>query len=292
MENAINELVSLIMPGHTKINELNKKVLISIFNQTYQVLELCILLSGISKIDFDEWVSFIENNYGNKKNVQIIHKENKMSPGIARKELLRLSNGKFIVFADTDDILDKTLIEKKVNISKTNHVNVVFSNAYVFNDVNCEGKSLNSQRNYKLNFHLKLLFGNSIFSYMLNYLPNSGTLILKDNDTLDALNNYPIEKHEDFIFYSRLFKRNIKLALIDEPLISYYINNRTTTGNKLNSRLWHYYATKKIFPNEKNFKLFFITLIGTLAIMFIRIFHKFKKIRSTNSVFIYKKFKY
>ena len=290
MEYEFNELVSLIMPGHTKINELNKRVLISIFNQTYQVLELCILLSGISKIDFDEWVSFIENNYGNNKNVQIIHKENAISPGIARKELIRLSSGKFIVFADSDDILDKTLIEKKVKISKTNQVNVVFSNAYVFNHVKYQDKGLDFQRNYKLNFHLRLLFGNSIFSYMLNYLPNSGTLILKNNDTLDALNNYPTEKHEDFIFFSRLFKKNIKLALIDEPLISYYINNRTTTGNKFSSRLWHYYATKKIFPNEKNLKLFFITLIGTLAIILIRVFHRFKKIRNTNSVLIYKKF--
>ena len=77
---------------------------------------------------------------------------------------------------------------------------------------------------------------------------------------------------------------------IDEALIGYYINKRTLTGNRYRSRIWHYQAIKKILPNEKKLKLFFITFIGSLLIMLIRLFDRLKKIRHLNSTLIYKKF--
>ena len=113
------------------------------------------------------------------------------------------------------------------------------------------------------------LFPNSI-PLSINLIPNSGTLVRRNNFNKKIFFKYPFCKHEDFIFYIKLLNFAKCIALIEKPLIAYNVNRKTLTGNKLVSKIWHARAISKV-KKISFFRSITITLFGifiTLPIIF------------------------
>ena len=100
------ELVTVIVPIYNVKNYL-KQCLDSIINQTYSKLEIILVDDGST----DGCASICDEYAKADNRVHVIHKKN-AGLGMARNSGLEIANGEFVVYVDSDDWLEKNMVEK------------------------------------------------------------------------------------------------------------------------------------------------------------------------------------
>ena len=101
----MEDLITVIVPVY-KVEKYIRKCIESIINQTYKNIEIILVDDG-SPDDCGK----ICDEYAKKDNrIKAIHKEN---GGLsdARNKALDLTNGKYVIFVDSDDYIEKNAIE-------------------------------------------------------------------------------------------------------------------------------------------------------------------------------------
>ena len=275
------DLTSIIMPTCHKLLKTNKLCFEKSIKQNYRSIEFLILISGMNRREYEKIVNFL-----NKKNIynhklKTIYSLDKVGIGEARRKLLTLSQGEYIIFLDSDDLPIKGLIKKKVSISKKFNSNIIFSNAKVHNNKNFKSKKIILRNYYIYLTRFKKFFNAEIFDG-INLFPNSGTLIKRNKENNCLLKNYPICKHEDFIFYKRFIELNKEFTISNKYMISYNIEG-TSTSNKLKSRLWHYNCLVKEL-NRNKIKSAIYTIFGLSIILLIRFYFILTPYNKINSI--------
>ena len=103
----------------------------SALNQTYKNIELIIIDDGSTDIKTINILNSIRD-----KRIKVL-KTKRLGPSGARNEGIRNSNGKYILPLDSDDLIDKTYIEKAVNIMEEREdVGIVYCKAELFGEKN------------------------------------------------------------------------------------------------------------------------------------------------------------
>ena len=100
----MEDLITVIVPVY-KVEKYIRRCIESIINQTYRNLEIILVDDG-SPDDCGK----ICDEYAKKDNrIKVIHKEN---GGLsdARNKALDLANGKYVIFVDSDDYIEKNAI--------------------------------------------------------------------------------------------------------------------------------------------------------------------------------------
>ena len=100
--------VSLIIPVYNAEDYIDE-CLDSLVNQTYKNLEIICINDGSS----DSSVKHIEEYMKNYQNIVLINQENAGVVG-ARNVGIKNATGKYIMFVDSDDYIDLTMVEKMV----------------------------------------------------------------------------------------------------------------------------------------------------------------------------------
>lgn len=100
------KLVTVIVPIYN-VEKYLRQCLNSIINQTYNKLEIILVDDG-SK---DGCSNICEEYAKNDNRIRVIHKKN-AGLGMARNSGLEIANGEFVVYVDSDDWLEKDMIEK------------------------------------------------------------------------------------------------------------------------------------------------------------------------------------
>lgn len=99
-------MISVIVPVYNTSKYL-RRCLDSIINQTYKDLEIIIVDDGSTDVS-----PSICDEYDKKyNNVQVIHKDN-AGLGYARNSGMKVMNGKYVMFVDSDDFLQENMIEQ------------------------------------------------------------------------------------------------------------------------------------------------------------------------------------
>ena len=127
----------------------------------------------------------------------------------------------------------------------------------------------------------KKFFNAEIFDG-INPFPNSGTLIKRNKENNLLLKNYPICKHEDFIFYKRFIELNKEFTISNQYMISYNTEG-TSTSNKLKSRLWHYNCLVKEL-NRNKIKSAIYMIFGLSIILIIRFYFILTSYNKINTI--------
>ncbi len=103
------ELISIIVPIYNTQNFLNKCV-DSILNQTYRELEIILVDDGST----DESGKICDKYKLIDNRVKVIHKKNG-GVSMARNYGLKMINGEYVIFIDSDDWLENNMIETLYN---------------------------------------------------------------------------------------------------------------------------------------------------------------------------------
>lgn len=122
------DLISIIIPVYNAESFL-EKCIESILCQTYHNYEIILIDDGSQD---NSW-SIIRNYMNCRKNI-IGHRKKNEGANSARKKGIELAQGRFSMFVDADDYIDKHICEKLIRYTKDQKIDIVLSGiAKIFN---------------------------------------------------------------------------------------------------------------------------------------------------------------
>lgn len=112
-------VISIIIPVYNS-EEYLEQCLCSILNQTYNALEIICVNDGSS----DKSLEILKKYSSTDRRIKVINKENE-GVSIARNRALNEVTGKYLMFVDSDDWIDKDTCEIAINEINRNNIDLV-----------------------------------------------------------------------------------------------------------------------------------------------------------------------
>ncbi|AZA75738.1 glycosyltransferase [Chryseobacterium indoltheticum] len=201
----MNEKISIIIPYYKGENYIHE-TLKSVYDQTYQDFEVIIVNDGSERSALD----LIEKN-SDFKNLKIIHQENQ-GQSSARNNGVKSATGKYILFLDCDDLIDKKFLDKTHQIlSKNNEIRICYTKGKFFEKTDTEW----------------VLQPFNTFDFLIeNCIPITALIYKEDFEKVGGFDTQ-LNYYEDWDFWISLVEIGAKVHKIDEFLFFYRIRNTT-----------------------------------------------------------------
>ena len=208
------QLFTIVIPSYNRANSIARTIK-SVLAQTYNNLELIIIDDG-SKDN----TKAVVQEYLTDSRVRYIYQENAGAQE-ARNHGLRESNGKYILFLDSDDELLSSFTEKVVQKFESDD----FGAVYCLTGIHDKNGNMVPARNDYLD-------GNCYKEVLLQGYLTSTSFIAFKKSCFDVVGNwdkaFPASQDDDMCFR---FAKNYKIGLIPEILGIYYLDG----GNQIGS---------------------------------------------------------
>lgn len=223
----ISNLVSIIIPCYNGEKYL-EKTFNCILNQTYKNLEIFFINDG--SIDKTEKIAlkykkiFTEN----KMIFNYIYQENQ-GQAAAVNNALKLINGEFLTWPDSDDIMTKDSIEKRVNFLKKNKEYGIVRNAVEIRDYDSDKKigEFRLSNNINENIFEDLINCKNVFFSPISYMVS----VEKFRIANPKMEIYPSRAGQNLQMLLPIAYK-YKCGYIDEFLCTYYIRKNSYSRNK------------------------------------------------------------
>lgn len=195
-----------------KLEEVKQSVE-SILNQTYQNIELIIVLDNPQNVEVNQWLKELEK-LQEKIVICVEHAENK---GLVQSlnDAFEKAKGTLIARMDADDICLPQRIEKQVEYMEEHPECFVLGCNRV--DINEQGQVINNQR--------KVVCEDKLLRKMLKYdSPFTHPSLMIRREVMEKLNGYRnVDSAEDYDFFLRCKKEGYGFANLSEQLLRYRI---------------------------------------------------------------------
>ena len=223
----MNSKVSIIVPVYNAEKYL-EKCLDSIINQTYKNLEILCVNDGST----DNSLSIL-TKYTKKDKRIIIETIPNSGVSKARNIAISKATGNYIMFVDSDDYVELSMVEKMIQSLEKNKADVVRCNNFLekengnikkIEDYHLKNQSLNS------NQIDESIISDIITGKLLTY---SCVLLIK-KETLMKTNLFyeKLKIYEDRVLYLELFLELNKIYFLNEPLYHYVIHSNSCVNSK------------------------------------------------------------
>ena len=216
----MQELISVIIPIYN-VDKYLERCVNSIIEQTYENLEIILVDDG-SK---DKSPQICDSYEKKDRRIKVIHKENS---GVSetRNIGIKQSTGKYILFVDADDYLEKDMIMCLYNTLTDNKVDIVRGNYYISNgsDNKIKGNTYGlANRVLDRNDIVEKLIPNLLESKIQCYV----WLLLISREKINKIDEFDKELYilEDTLFYINLLLKADSIYILDIPLYNYNIAN-------------------------------------------------------------------
>ncbi len=212
------ELVSVVVPVY-KVEPYLEKCIESIQNQTYQDLEIILVDDGSP----DRCGEMCDAYAREDSRVRVIHKEN---GGLsdARNAGAAQASGKYLLFVDSDDSIDRRLVEKTVEAAEKYRSDIVLFDYYcVENGIReVRAASLPTGKVLDLKGERELLLAP----------PSAWTKLFRREFYEKSGCSFPVGRYfEDLATTPVFFLKAERVIYLDEPLYDYMIReNSIMTG--------------------------------------------------------------
>ncbi|MGL4656712.1 MAG: glycosyltransferase family 2 protein [Sarcina sp.] len=226
MKKLVDGKVSVITPAYNA-EKFIADTIESVLNQTYEDFEL-IIVDDCSNDRTEEIVrSYME------KDVRIQYKKLNGNSGAAvvRNTAIDMAEGRYLAFLDSDDIWDKTKLEKQLNFMKEKKVEFTFSSYRLMSE---DGKLLNKEINVPKTITYKGLLKNTIIGCL--------TVIL-DRKEIGDIKMPNIRAGQDTATWLSILKKGYVAYGYNEVLASYRLVKGSISNNKVKAlkRTWNTY---------------------------------------------------
>lgn len=211
--------ISIIVPVYN-VEEYLSRCIDSILNQTFTAFELILVDDGStdnSGLICDEYKKI-------DSRIKVIHKENG-GLSSARNSGLNIASGEYVAFVDSDDLIDRNMIELMINCANNNDADIVSCSYIEFkNEMKLFGINNNNNK-YKERSFSNL---EALENYLLEYNDINRKIdtvvwnkIYRKKLFKDVC--FPVGKiYEDgYVTYKLLYKAN-KVIYLDVPLYFYF----------------------------------------------------------------------
>ena len=116
------ELVSIILPAFNSSRFIDSTIE-SVRNQTYKYWELLITDDGST----DNTVKIINKHQKKDSRIKLFILKVNSGAGVARNNSIKMANGKYIAFCDSDDLWLPHKLKKQIDFMKINNLFFTYS---------------------------------------------------------------------------------------------------------------------------------------------------------------------
>lgn len=226
------ELVSIIMPCYNDGKYMEEAVA-SVKAQTYPRWELIIVDDGS---DDEETVQIIKRM--ETEQIKVLHTDH-IRPAGARNYGIRHADGTYILPLDADDRIDKTYIQKAVEMIESNsRIGVVYCEADMFGE-------RSGKWNLPAYSFQSMLLDNVVFVTALFYR--------KDWERVGGFNSNMASGMEDYDFWLGILELGKEIRQIPETLFHYRIKPASRTTGFQADYIQMQAAYRQIYDNHKAF---------------------------------------
>ncbi len=222
--------VSIIVPVYNSEKTLSK-CLDSILKQTYNNIEILCVNDG----SIDSSINILKKYAKMDDRIVIIDQKNNKGVAYTKNHGIKKVTGDLICFVDSDDYIEKDMIEKmcvflnkyNLDIVKCNYVDCIDERKHNI-QLSYTNKTVLSTAIEKEDFINKLISGE-----IPGYLP----LIMIRSDLIKKNNIYINENLnflEDLLLYIKVVKKAERIGILNEPLYI-YVNNKNGLTFSLNN---------------------------------------------------------
>ena len=236
--------LSIIIPAYN-VEKYIEKCIESVLQQDLDNYEIIIINDGST----DKTNEILEK-YKNIKSIKIINQKNKGLSG-ARNTGLKNCIGKYVLFLDSDDFVEKNSIKKILNEIQHNDLEILAFNFWIYYNKEryyLEKRKLIDKKNFSGEEYLKSNLLNK--SYPMSWLNIYNKEFLLKNNLFFKEGIL----HEDIEFNIRLLLKVKKMSYFNVPIIYYRQREGSITKKKLNRRYSYIKILKTYLEEIKRIK--------------------------------------
>ena len=224
------EKISIVVPIYNSSSYLSKCI-DSLIGQTYSNLDILLIDDGST----DDSLAICEKYMNQNNGIRVIAKEN---TGVAdtRNRGIKEAKGEYVIFVDSDDYIEATMIEKLYNKMVENNADVAMcgfnrvdeEKIVAIEESNLVEKDFSSD---SLTDFIKCFFINEVDGKLVdNIMGSSCRCLVKKNILIQNHIFFPNIKYmEDLIYCIKLFSHIQRLAVVKECLYNYRDNHSSVT---------------------------------------------------------------
>lgn len=272
-------LISIIVPVYN-VEKYLKKCLDSIIEQDYNDYELILINDGST----DSSLKIIKD-YANKYDRIVAHDRENKGVLYTRVEGTKMARGKYIMFVDSDDWLEKDALKifadeiakGDYDIIKANYIKVDGNNAQKIEKFKKEEIIYKEEINNKI-------YENLMMSDIFNTV--WGQVIKKDIIDLSGINT-DISMGDDIIFNLVSFRNMNKMKILNNYVYNYWQNDTSITHDvskeKLINNIKDLFGVYTIltqemikYGNPKNLKMSYIRYLKKANYALFRVIRKYE----------------
>ena len=259
--------VSIVVPVYNCEKYLDR-CLISIINQTFKDIEIICINDGSTDNSFK-----ILNEYSIKDTRVKIFSQQNNGLSFTRNRGIELASSKYLIFVDSDDSIELTMVEKLYNKIKETNSNMVISN---LNYINKDGILYKKYKKFKSHFSKS-----GIFKNVLNgNLVTSACISIYDIN-LFIKNNifFPVTKiYEDSMTIFKLIYHAKNISIVEDCLYNYFDNENSisTSFDEKNFEdiIYNIKITKEFLKQEDIFEEYFLDYLMKIRALIDYIIYK------------------
>lgn len=213
-----NETVSVITPVYN-VASVIERTLDSMLMQNYKDLEI-VLVDDCSKDNSAEIIAKYTAKYSN---ILYYKQEQNGGAAVARNTALKLANGRYVAFLDSDDLWCESKIEKQLAFMKDKDAAI---SCTAMDCIDEDGKPLNSVREVRERISYKFLLKNTMIS--------TSTVMIDRNKTGDF--QMPLRRGgQDYATWLMLMRNGTYCWGLNEVLSHYRVMSNSLSSNKWKS---------------------------------------------------------
>ncbi len=249
--------VSIIIPNYNGEKYINK-CLKSVIEQNYKNKEIIIIDDGSTDKSIQRINEIIKTNP--EENIKLI-KQNNFNASIARNEGLKNATGDYIIFLDSDDCLQKNIIEKEIEIIETTNADLLIGNYDIINE---DDKFVKQSREFSNDNEVKK---NEILNSLASLSPVPSNKVYKmENIKENNLYWGNVKIGQDLNFYLKYLSTCKKVYTTTMNVYKYRIVNNSITRTydfKIFDIVNSFDDVKKFYKNKGIFEKYekYLTVI-------------------------------
>ena len=224
----IEGLVSIIMPTYNSAKTVEKSI-DTVLNQTYTNWEL-IIVDDCSK---DDTLKVLEK-YQSHPKIKITANEINSRAAITRNNGLKLAQGQYVAFLDSDDLWPADKLEKQINFMLEKNACFTFTS---YDCINENDEDIGRIIRVPKTISAMKLLGDTIIGC---------STVLIDRAQMGDFAFVVGNKREDTFTWHLLLKRGFVAYGMDEIMMHYRVASTSSSNNKFHMAVEYYKGLKNI----------------------------------------------
>jgi glycosyltransferase involved in cell wall biosynthesis len=236
-----SKLLSVVIPVYNR-TDLFLRCLKSVLSQTYTPIEI-IIIDDASKISIRSYLEKHKTNY--PKHIKLIRNSSNLGPATSRNVGIRVANGNYIAFLDSDDVWRTdfaSLMIKHIEKSNGQVATCVMKPEFI-------GNFSYGQRLFyftlalsrSVYFYLMYFLNNEILNRSFFYMTRLSGMVFKKKVIKNIYFDSKYKAAEDWKFvYECIYKNNSNISILPKTLCNFVFSKRSETLSRTGYFKYYY----------------------------------------------------